>query len=82
MIVTAELYSKMLGSSSSRGVSQAIMDALKKKGMSQQDLALLLGLSRPRVSQILSGNANLTIRTIRNVCDALDMSLHIEIRDS
>lgn len=45
--------------------------SMRRKGMSQQDLAKRLGVSEGRVSQILSGEQNLTFRTLASLAAAL-----------
>lgn len=53
------------------------MDARR---LSQQDLATAMGVSEGRVSQILSGDQNLTIRTMAAVSAALDCSLTVDLK--
>lgn len=45
---------------------------LERKGWNKADLAEEIGWSRPRMSQVLSGDKNLTLETISKMEDALD----------
>jgi transcriptional regulator with XRE-family HTH domain len=59
-----------------------IEKALDEAGMSQADLARALGISEPRVSQILSGNGkNLQARTIARIAFVLKMRASLEFLD-
>lgn len=51
--------------------------AIEKSGMTQRDLAAHLNVSEARVSQILSGKANLTIQTLAKIASILKMELRI-----
>ena len=51
-----------------------------ESGISRSDLAQKLGWSRNRVSQVLSGQGNLTVETIHAVAKAADSSLHVTFR--
>ncbi|WP_414831675.1 hypothetical protein [Afifella sp. YEN Y35] len=53
-------------------VQFAIMDILRDSGVSKEELARRLAVSKSRVSQLFSPDANLTIRQIARVYDALD----------
>ncbi|WP_292075756.1 helix-turn-helix transcriptional regulator [Mesorhizobium sp.] len=51
----------------------AIIDAMNERGVSQSDLANMLGVSRARVSQLLSPEANPTLKLVGRALKALDM---------
>lgn len=50
-------------------------------GLTQADLARILGVNRSRVSRILNGEANLTLRTAGEIAAALGFELDVEIAD-
>ena len=52
-------------------IANRIYDILEAKGMSQKDLAKLLGKTETEVSRWLSGTHNLTIATIAKISVAL-----------
>jgi transcriptional regulator with XRE-family HTH domain len=60
--------------------TEAISELLEKEGVSKSELAGRLGRSKGFVSQILSGNRNLTLRTISDVFDALGFVPQVEAR--
>ena len=53
------------------GIANRVYDILEKKGMSQKDLAQLLGKTETEVSRWLSGTHNMTIATIAKISVAL-----------
>ena len=53
---------------------------MREHKVSRADLAGAMGVSAGRVSQILSGDENLTLRTLAAVVDALDAQLDISLR--
>lgn len=50
---------------------------LRERGMSRADLAARMGVSPGRVSQILGGGENLTLRTLAALSAALDARLDV-----
>ena len=52
-------------------IANRVYDILEKKGMTQKDLAKLLGKTETEVSRWLSGTHNLTIATIAKISVAL-----------
>lgn len=56
-----------------------IATALAAKGMIQEDLAIALNVTPQRVSQILSGRYNFTVRTLQRIAEALDLKLKIDL---
>ncbi len=60
-------------------VTSIIDDYMKSHGISQADLAQRMGLSASRVSQILSGNENLTLRSLATVAAALRARFDIKL---
>jgi len=53
------------------GIANRIYEILEDKGMSQKDLAQLLGKTETEVSRWLSGTHNLTLSTICKISAAL-----------
>jgi transcriptional regulator with XRE-family HTH domain len=52
-------------------VAMKLAAALEESDKSQKDVADALGVSEARVSQILNGEANLTIKTVARIADAI-----------
>jgi transcriptional regulator with XRE-family HTH domain len=53
--------------------------SLRERGLTRADLATRMGVSPGRVSQILSGGENLTLRTLAALSTALDARFDIEL---
>jgi transcriptional regulator with XRE-family HTH domain len=53
---------------------------LRQRGLTRADLAARMGVSPGRVSQILGGGENLTLRTLAALSTALDAHFEIELR--
>ena len=62
-----------------REVTTAITWRMKQLGVNRTELARIMGVSPGRVSQILSGDENVTLRTLATVCVALDSHLDAEL---
>ena len=52
---------------------------MRERGLTRADLAALMGVSPGRVSQILSGGENLTLRTLAALSTALDAHFNIAL---
>ena len=52
---------------------------MRERGLTRADLAARMGVSPGRVSQILSGGENLTLRTLAALSTALDARFDIEL---
>jgi len=52
---------------------------MRERGLTRADLAARMGVSPGRVSQILGGGENLTLRTLAALSTALDASFDIEL---
>ncbi|HEX3964089.1 MAG TPA: helix-turn-helix transcriptional regulator [Trebonia sp.] len=65
-------------------LTRAIVDEvawyMTQHKVSRADLAQSMGVSPGRVSQILSGDENLTLRTLSSVCTALDADFEVTLR--
>lgn len=62
-------------------VSQQIYGMLSRRGISQKKLAQLLGCSEAAVSKNLSGDANLTLKTIAKILTVLAAEMKIAVVD-
>jgi DNA-binding XRE family transcriptional regulator/predicted RNase H-like HicB family nuclease len=58
-----------------------IRAARLKQGWSQSELAKRVGVTRQQISLLESPDANLTMRTLVKVADALNMDLEIELQE-
>lgn len=56
-------------------IASRILQCLKDKGMTQRQLAELLGVSPQALTRIVKGRQNLTLQTIRKIEKVLDISL-------
>jgi len=52
---------------------------MRERGLTRADLAALMGVSPGRVSQILGGGENLTLRTLAALSVALDARFDVEL---
>ena len=52
---------------------------LRERGLTRADLAARMGVSPGRVSQILGGGENLTLRTLAALSTALDARFDVEL---
>ena len=62
-------------------ISQLIDSTRRKKKMKRMALAKMLGCTRGRITQILNGNENLTLRTIADAFTAMGQMLCIKSKD-
>jgi transcriptional regulator with XRE-family HTH domain len=60
-------------------LTNAINWYMRERGLSRADLAARMGVSPGRVSQILGGGENLTLRTLAALSTALDARFDIEL---
>ena len=61
-------------------VTELISVAMERQGLTKADLAARLGKSRPFVTQVLSGDANMTLKTAADLFTALGLELHVGYR--
>ena len=59
-------------------IIQAMIDALKFKGITQKELSQRTGIAQGDISKIENGNGNPSLRTLQRLASAMDMSLKIE----
>lgn len=64
-----------------RELMTAVTWYMEQKGVGKDDLAERLGVAPGRVSQILSGDENLTVCILAAVCTALDARLEAKLVD-
>ncbi|WP_244176790.1 helix-turn-helix transcriptional regulator [Streptomyces albus] len=64
-----------------RQAATALAGELAARGLSRADLARLMGVSPGRVSQILSGDANLTVRSLAGAAAAMGACAEIRFTD-
>jgi transcriptional regulator with XRE-family HTH domain len=62
-----------------RDITTAITWFMKENGVTKSELARRLKLTPGRVSQILSGDENLTLRTLAMVCAALGAHFEMDL---
>lgn len=62
--------------------SQMISDLLVERSLKKADLARMLGKTPAFVSQLLSGNSNMTLRTLAEAAYALDAKISISAESS
>jgi transcriptional regulator with XRE-family HTH domain len=63
-------------------LGRKVRDRRIKKGLSQEEFADLAGLDRTYVSGIERGVRNPTVRTLKTIADALDMSISELLEES
>ncbi|NLS00781.1 helix-turn-helix transcriptional regulator [Rhizobium sp. P38BS-XIX] len=59
----------------------AILERRTEKGVTQQQLAELVGVSRKDLNSYLCGQRELPLRSIADLAWALDKEIHVELRD-
>lgn len=60
--------------------SELVFQMLLDSGVTQAELARRMNVSAASVNQMLSGERNLTLRSLANIADALDQSIEISAR--
>ena len=58
-----------------RDYKALIRQKRQEKGISQNQLAKLVGISQPYINQIETGVRNPTLPTLMKICEILDISL-------
>ena len=61
-------------------VGEQIVARMEELGMTQADLARQMGVSRARISQILRGSDNLTLKSIVAVAIGLDSRVDLQLK--
>ena len=61
-------------------IIQAIIDARKSAGITQQELSRRTGIAQADISKLENGNANPSIRTLQRLAAGMDMRVKIEFQ--
>lgn len=59
-------------------IIQAMIDERKLKGLTQKELSARTGIAQGDISKLENGSANPSIKTLKRLAAAMDMSLKIE----
>ncbi|MEV4436762.1 helix-turn-helix transcriptional regulator [Streptomyces sp. NPDC049555] len=70
------------GARLARRTTASLAGLLAEREMTRKDLADRMGVSPGRVSQILSGDENLTLRSLAAVAESLDARVEITFLDA
>ena len=54
-------------------IREKMVEAIRNSGMSQVEIAAMLGIAQPTVAQYLSGRAMPALDTFANLCIVLDL---------
>lgn len=60
-------------------VAEEIWQALHQAGLSKTDLANRLNVSKPRITKLLDGSANMTLRTLADIAFELDKKIVVTL---
>lgn len=60
-------------------MGEKLKAARQRSGISQKEIAGILGVTQPTISEIESGASNMTLSTIENYCNAINMNFEIKI---
>jgi transcriptional regulator with XRE-family HTH domain len=61
-------------------VTEMIVKKMKELGVNRSKLARRMRKSKGRISQLLDGESNITLRTLSDICDALTCTALVKIR--
>ena len=59
-------------------IIQAIIDARKNSGLTQQQLAKITGIAQGDISKIEKGEANPSLKTLKRLASGMDMKLRLQ----
>lgn len=65
-----------------RAIIQAIIDARKASGLTQQQLAERTGIAQGDISKLENGNSNPSLRTLQRLASGMGMTLKVEFQPS
>jgi transcriptional regulator with XRE-family HTH domain len=60
-------------------VSERVHARIRQLGISQAEVARRMGVSRPMITKLLTGDSNFQLRTLLRLADALDMDLMVDL---
>lgn len=63
-------------------VIQTIVEARKKLGLTQKELAEKTGIAQGDISKLETGNSNPSLRTLIRLADGMGMQLKVELSPS
>ncbi len=61
-------------------VGEKVREARESAGISQRELALLMGTSQAAVTRLEAGGVSATLATLQKVAGALDLTVNVELR--
>lgn len=61
-----------------KAIIQAMIDARKRSGITQKQLAERTGIAQGDISKLENGSANPSIRTLQRLADGMGMKLKVE----
>ena len=59
-------------------IIQAIIDARRKSGLTQQQLSEITGIAQGDISKIENGEANPSLKTLKRLASGMEMKLHLQ----
>lgn len=59
---------------------QLIKEVRKEKGLTQDQLGKLIGVSKSQISKLENGTSNMTIGTIFKIFEAMKSEVHFEVK--
>ena len=62
-------------------VGERIVERMEELGMNRTELAAAVGVSKARISQILSGNDNLTLKSLVAVAGGLESRIEVRLKN-
>jgi len=74
------LWVGVLGEKLILEVTEALSEAIEKRGLTRSEVARRLGKTKGFVSQLLAGGRNLTLRTVADIADAIGISLKVAVQ--
>ena len=62
-------------------IGERIVERMEQKSMTRTELAGKIGVSKARISQILSGNDNLTLKSLVAVANGLESRIELRLKN-